>query len=82
MIQCVIFLVVFNPIIQYIKEHSDKTGYDIKTYNNNSNNQFTNTTPFADDFKLISRNKTQHQKLIADIHCCCCCHYCWLKSGQ
>ena len=67
---CVIFLVVFNPIIQYIKEHSDKTGYEIKTNNNNNNNNnsmFVNTTPFADDFNLISRNKTQHQKLISDI---------------
>ena len=61
-----IFLVVFNPIIQYIKEHSDKTGYEVKTKNNN-NSKFINTTPFADDFNLISRNKTQHQKLITDI---------------
>ena len=62
---CVIFLVVFNPIIQYIKAHSERTGYEIKTNNNNS--KFINTTPFADDFNLISRNKTQHQKLISDI---------------
>ena len=64
---------MFNPIIQYIKTHSDRTGYEIKTNNNNNinnnnnNSKFINTTPFADDFNLISRNKTQHQKLISDI---------------
>ena len=62
---CVIFLVVFNPIIQYIKQQKEKSGYEIKTQNNNS--KYINTTPFADDFNLISRNKTQHQKLISDI---------------
>ena len=48
---CAIFLVVFNPIIQYIKQQKEKAGYEIKTQNNNS--QFINTTPFADDFNLI-----------------------------
>ena len=62
---CAIFLVVFNPIIQYIKQQKEKSGYEIKTHNNNT--QFINTTPFADDFNLISRNKAQHQKLISDI---------------
>jgi hypothetical protein len=56
---------VFNPIIQYIKQHNEKSGYEIKTQNNTT--QFINTTPFADDFNLISRNKTQHQKLISDV---------------
>ena len=58
---CVIFLVVFNPIIQYIKQHNEKSGYEIKTQNNTT--KFINTTPFADDFNLISRNKTKHQML-------------------
>ena len=30
---CVIFLVVFNPIIEYIKQNSEKCGYEIKTNN-------------------------------------------------
>ena len=48
-----------------IVEQKEKSGYEIKTQNNNT--QFINTTPFADDFNIISRNKTQHQKLISDI---------------
>ena len=61
---CVIFLIVFNPIIQYIKHNCDKSGYEIKTENNLKTH--INTTPFADDFNLISRNKTQHQKIITE----------------
>ena len=62
---CVIFLIVFNPIIQYIKKNCDKCGYELKTENNLK--KHINTTPFADDFNLISKNKKQHQKMISDI---------------
>ena len=55
-----IFLIVFNPLIQYIKLNKDKFGYNL-------NENFVNTTPFADDFNIISRNKTQHQKFIHNI---------------
>ena len=56
---------MFNPIIQYIKQHNENSGYEIKTQNNTT--KFINTTPFADDFNLISRNNTQHQKMITDV---------------
>ena len=57
---------VFNPIIQYIKQHNEKLGYEIKTQNN-TKSKFINTTPFADDFNISYRNKTQHQKMISDV---------------
>ena len=62
---CVIFLIVFNPIIHHIKNNCDKCGYKLKTENNLKKHIIT--TPFADDFNLISRNKAQHQKMISDI---------------
>ena len=62
---CVIFLIIFNPIIHHIKNNCDKCGYVLKTENNIK--KHINTTPFADDFNIISRNKAQHQKLISDI---------------
>ena len=55
-----IFLIIFNPLIQYIKMNSEKYGYKL-------NDKYINTTPFADDFNIISRNKIQHQKFITDI---------------
>ena len=36
---CVIFLVVFKPIIQYIKEQNAKTGYEVKTNNHKNSKQ-------------------------------------------
>ena len=41
--------------------NSDKSGYKL------TEDKSINTTPFADDFNIISRNKQQHQKLIADV---------------
>ena len=62
---------MFNPIIQYIKQNNEQYGYEIKTKSRNDEAQniskHVNTTPFADDFNIISRNKTQHQKGISDI---------------
>ena len=46
--------------IEDVFEVFEKRGYDIK-------NIFINSTRFADDFGIISRNKTHHQKLIDDI---------------
>ena len=69
-----IFLIVFNPLMEYIKKHKDKQGYTIKVEDENEdeepeepNETSVITTPFADDFNLISRNKKLHQKLITDI---------------
>ena len=43
-----IFLIVFNPIIEYIQTFREKQGYQLST---ETNAMFVNTTPFADDFK-------------------------------
>ena len=59
----VIFLIVFNPIIAYIKSQKDK-GYDLST---KTNAMYVNTTPFADDFNVMSRNMKQHQTLVTDV---------------
>ena len=61
---CAIFLIVFNPLIQYIKLQSERTGYRLETQ---QQQQFISTTPFADDFNIVSRNKIQHQKFITDV---------------
>ena len=55
----IIFLMVFNPIIQHLKlkEHC---GYTLDGMN------FI-TLPFADDFCLITSNKRVHQKIMNDI---------------
>ena len=60
-----IFLVSFNPIIQYIKKHEQNQGYQIKLKNKSVRNAIS--TPFADDFNIISKNKTMHQKLVTDV---------------
>ena len=60
----VIFLIIFNPIIEYIKKHKETHGYELKT---EKNAKFVNTTPFADDFNIISRNSTRHQQLVKDV---------------
>ena len=61
----VIFLVVFNPIIEYIKKYKETHGYKIKT--ETAGAQSVITTLFADDFNLITHNKSMHQALLADI---------------
>ena len=61
----VIFLIVFNPIIEYIKQYKQTHGYQIQTEQKGAKSVIT--TPFADDFNLITHNKTMHQILLADI---------------
>ena len=68
-----IFLIVFNPLIEYIKESKDKQGYLItdnieKDAEKDKKGKISViTTPFADDFNIISRNQKQHQQLFTDI---------------
>ena len=57
----IIFLIVFNPIIEFIKQHQETHGYTLKTKTNVMN---VSTTPFADDFNIISREHTKHQELV------------------
>ena len=56
----VIFLLVFNPILQYLQNNSH-TGYKL-------GDMSYVTLPYTDDFCLISTNKTTHRKIIDKIH--------------
>ena len=60
----VIFLIVFNPLIEFIKNQKDKQGYQLST---KTNAMFVNTTMFADNFNVMSRNIKQHQTLVTDV---------------
>ena len=64
----VIFLIAFNPPIEHIKKYKESQGYAIM-YETEAGTEKTKviTTPFADDFNLISNDKTKHQKLIAEV---------------
>ena len=55
-----IFLITFKPLIEYIKRLKETQGYKIKE-------TAVITTPFADDFNLISSNHKRHQKLISAV---------------
>ena len=71
----IIFLVTFNPLIQYLKGFEDKFGYEmnIKDADNNViKSSRIITTPFCDDFNLLTRHKTSHQKLQDDIQAKVC----------
>ena len=57
----IIFLAVFNPIVQYLKTQEETFGYKLE-------GKAIITLPFADDFCLITSNKRTHQKLINNIH--------------
>ena len=46
----VILLIVFISIIEYIKQHKEKQGYELKT---STCVKPVNTTPFSDDFNVI-----------------------------
>ena len=58
------FLIVFNPILDYIKTHKEEHGYPLST---KTSVKHVITTPFADDFNIISRNTKQHQTLVTDV---------------
>ncbi len=55
----IIFLMVFNPIIQHLKLKEDH-GYSL------NGTKFI-TLPFADDFCLITSDKRRHQKLMNEV---------------
>ena len=57
----VIFIIVCNPIIQYLKLKEDRYGYKL---NGNS----VITLPYADDFNIITSNKLTHQRVINELH--------------
>ena len=53
----IVFLMVFNPILQSLKLEEEKFGYLLE------GRKFI-TLPYADDFCLITSNKRSHQNLI------------------
>ena len=76
----IIFLITFNPLIEYIKKFKLSQGYKIEETHDETHDETHEaveeethkdthiiTTPFADDFNLISNDKKQHQDLIDDI---------------
>ena len=50
----IIFLIVFNPIIEHIKIYKQTHGYTIRTETKGAHPVIT--TPFADDFNLITHD--------------------------
>mgnify|MGYP003407069818 CR=1 FL=1 len=56
-----IFLAAFNPIIEFLKSKSS-SGFPL------DNHTKVITTPFADDFNLITTNKSTHQKIITQLN--------------
>ena len=61
----IIFLVVFNPLVEYLKKHKETHGYQISTKETGVKSVVT--TPFADDFNILTRSKSMQQNLISDI---------------
>ena len=55
-----IFLVIFQPLIDFIQLHRESHGYQL-------GKSKVLTTPFADDFDLITNNCKKHQKLQVDV---------------
>ena len=53
------------PNWEYIKLYKSTHGYTITTETKGAHPVIT--TPFADDFNLITQNKTMHQALLTDI---------------
>ena len=60
----VIFLVVFNPIIEYIKRQKKANGYYLTT---KTSVRCVATTQFAKDFNCISKDIIKHQTLVMDV---------------
>ena len=56
----IVFLMCFNPIIDYLETQKQQYGYDFA-------GQKVITTPYADDFNLITGNKRYHQKLVQEV---------------
>ena len=50
----------FNPILEYLEDIRDKSGFNLDGCK-------VITTPYADDFNLLTSNKLQHQKIINDL---------------
>ena len=60
-----IFLIVFKPILLYIKHYCETHAYKLTTKHKGV--KFMVTTSFADDFILLKNNKAMLQNLVTDI---------------
>ena len=54
-----------NKIVEHLKTYSETHGYTLK--NKNRDVKSVITTPFADDFNIVSHNKIMHQALVTDV---------------
>ena len=61
----VIFLIVFNIILGYIKTHKEEHGYLLSTKQTSVKNVIT--TPFARTSISYQKNIKQHQTLVTDV---------------
>ena len=61
----IIFLIIFNPLVEFIKMHIQTHGYEVTTVTKGVKPVIT--TPFADDFNIITRDKIMHQKLVTSV---------------
>lgn len=57
----VIFLMCFNPIVEYLKQCEVSDGYCL-------NDVHYISLPFADDFNLVTREIRKHRKLMVRLH--------------
>ena len=57
----IVFLLVFNPVLQSLKQEEEKYGYNLE------DKRFI-TLPYADDFCIITTHKRSHQKIINTIN--------------
>ena len=65
----IIFLISFNLLIQYLKTFEEQYGYKMTIKDDNNElikSQRIITTPFKDNFKLLTGHKLRHQKLQDD----------------
>jgi hypothetical protein len=71
----IIFLMVFNPILQNLKQKESDAGYNLDGVK-------YITLPFADDFCLITSNKRRHQKIMNEINNLACSMNLTLKPSK
>ena len=62
----VLFLLVINPIIMYLQQEELKHGYSLKNVDSGDTKTFI-STPFADDFNLITRDPRTHERILRNI---------------
>ena len=56
----IVFLMCFNPVLEYLESLKTQRGYDFA-------GERIITTPYADDFNLITGNKRHHQKIMNEL---------------